>query len=502
MVKLPTVAVIGVGLLTSVSIALVLTWLYTDGTLPQDFPFLGAKALLAYSGPEPRFEAFGYVFPPFVIYGVLLTGASPILFQAVTGGLVTSLVVRQISRIAIPRIWLIVWGILILLHPSFGLMLLYSPDWLTASLLLLGVMTLLLDLAQEREKRLLATGLSLVLLGLILAPLMLVRFEAWFLLPILAVTIIVTFYGSEPVGFQSSAVLVVLFMSLVAIGAFLYFNWITTEDALFFLNSPYGALQQARNPVFVQQERWELSWLTALRWLIPIVPMYLLTLIGVVLGATRHRLALALILLLPVIMLIISFWQGLFFPAASRFGVFLALLPVVWWHAPPTRILTRVLLTVALVFSLLYTGVLLQQNQFVPEETLVWRQLTAQPTPDSVEVQQLVQYSQAEQEMAELLENTLTGTQKVLADDTVGSPMLYRLRRSDRFILPYQYEFVPALQNPSIYTDFVLLSGAASPVANRDRVDAFWSQRGRIPNFQVVRENAYFRLLQRIPKAT
>jgi hypothetical protein len=410
------------------------------------------------------------------------------------------LVVQQIGRMDVPRIWKVIWAILILLHPSILFMVLYRPDWTTAVLLLLGVMTLLLDLAQERDKRLLSTGLALVLLGLALAPLMLVRFEAWYLLPILAIAILVTFYNTEPIGFQVSAVLVVLFMSLVAIGAFLYFNWITKDDAFYFVNSPYGSLQQARNLSLVQQEKFIPSIGVALRWLLPIAPAYLLTFVGVVLSSSKHRLGLALILLLPVFMLIVSFWQGLFFPSASRFGLFFGLLPVIWWHASPHKLLSRLLLTVALVVSLFYTGQLLEQNQLAPEETLLWSQISGRPLPASMVVEQASQLCEAEREMAQLVSGTLTGNQRILADDTVGSSILYRLRRPNAFVLPHQYEFVPALQHPELYVDYILLAGDSSPVAARDRVASFWFQRspGEIPGFQLVRENPYFQLLQRI----
>lgn len=504
MVKHSTAVVpIFIGILSSASIALVLTWLYQNGCIPQEFPYLGAKALLAYSGPEPRFESFGYVFPPFVIYGVLLTGTSPIAFQALVGGSLVGLVVQQMGRIPIPQIWQVLWTLLILFHPSFGLMVLYRPDWATATLLLMGAMTLLLDLAQERGKRLVSTGLALVLLGFVLAPLMLVRFEAWFLLPILAMTILVTFYNTEPPGFQISAVLVVLFMSLVAIGAFLYFNWITTDDAFYFVNSSNGSLQQARNLAFVQQQPPGNSIISALGWLIAIVPVYLVTIAGVILSASKHRLGLALILLLPIVMLVISFWKGLFFPSASGFGLFLGLLPIIWWHAPPHRTVSRVVLTATLVGSLLYCGYSLQQNRFVPEETLLWRQISNQPIPQITEVQQALEFSQSERDVADALAAALTGNQKVLVDDTVGSAMLYRVRRPNAFILPYQYEFVPALQNPELYADFILLAGPSSPATERDRVAAFWLRRSEatIPGFQVIRENPYFQLLQRIPQA-
>jgi len=502
MVKHSTAVVpIFVGILSSASIALVLTWLYQNGCIPQEFPYLGAKALLAYAGLEPRFESFGYVFPPFIIYGVLLTGTSPIAFQAIVGGSLVGLVIQQMSRVPIPQIWQVLWTLLILFHPSFGLMILYRPDWATATLLLMGAMTLLLDLAQERDKRLLSTGLALVLLGFVLAPLMLVRFEAWYLLPILAVTILVTFYNTEPPGFQISAVLVVLFMSLVAIGAFLYFNWITTDDAFYFVNSSNGSLQQARDLAFVEQQPIERSISTALGWLFAIVPVYLITIAGVVLSASKHRLGLALIVLLPVFMLIISFWKGLFFPSASCFGLFLGLLPIIWWHAPPHRTMSRIVLTIALVGSLLYSGYLLQQSRFVPEETLLWRQITHQSIPEITEVQQSLAFSQAEREMADLLSTALTAGQRILVDDTVGSAMLYRVRRPTAFILPYQFEFVPALQHPALFANFILLAGPSSPAASRDRVEAFWLRRSEanIPGFQVVRENSFFQLLQRIP---
>ena len=488
------------GLLFLVGIGGLLVWLYEYGCLPQDFAYLGAKALLAYGGPEPRFEAFGYVFPPFIIYGVLLTGTSPIFFQALVGGCLAGLVVQQMGRVDVPNFWRILWVILILLHPSFLLMVLYRPDWTTAVLILMAAMTLLLDLAQERDQRLLSTGLALVLLGLTLAPLMLVRFEAWLLLPLLGVILLMIFHNTEPVGFQVSSVLVVLFMSCVAIGAFLYFNWITTDDAFFFVNSPYGSLQSARNLSLIRQEKIFPSIGATLQWLIPIAPAYLITCFGIVQSTSKHRWGLGLILFLPIIMLILSFWQGIFFPSASRFGVFLGLLPVIWWHAAPQKLLSRLLLTVALVVSSLYMVTLQEQNLLAPEETLLWSQITGRSPAVSMEVQQAAQQCEAEKEIARVLSGSLDEGQVILADDTVASPVLYRIRRPKAFVLPYQYEFLPALQNPELFVNYILLANAASPTAARDRVGSFWLQNSdsEIPGFQVVRENAYFRLLQRI----
>ncbi len=487
-------------ILFMVGIGELLFWLYDYGCLPQGFPYLGAKALLAYGGPDPRFEAFGYVFPPFIIYGVLLTGASPILFQALVGGCLAGLVVQQMGRVNVPAVWKVLWAILILFHPSFLLMVLYRPDWTMAVLILMAAMTLLLDLAQERDQRLLSTGLALVLLGLALAPLMLVRFEAWLLLPVLAIIILLIFHNNEPTGFQVSSVLVVLFMSCIAIGAFLYFNWITTDDAFFFVNSPYGSLQSARNLALIQQEKIFPSFRATLQWLIPLAPAYLITCIGIIQSSQKNRLGLGLILLLPVLMLSLSFWQGIFFPSASRFGVFLGLLPVIWWHATPKRLVSRILLTIALVMSALYMIPLQEQNLLAPEETLLWSQLTGRSPSESVEVQRAAQRCEAEKEIVQMLANSLDEGQTILADDTVASPILYRLRLPKAFVLPYQYEFLPALQNPELFVDYILLANAVSATATRDRVGSFWLQRSEseIPGFQVVRENTFFRLLQRL----
>ena len=488
------------GLIVFVGIVSLLSWLHQYGCIPQDFSYLGAKALLAYAGPEPRFEAFGYVFPPFIIYGVLLTGTSPILFQALVGGCLAGLVVQQMGRVDVPAIWKTLWVVLILFHPSFLLMVLYRPDWTTAVLILMATMTLLLDLAQERDQKLLSTGLALVLLGLALAPLMLVRFEAWLLLPVLAVVILMVFHNNEPVGFQVSSVLVVLFMSCVAIGAFLYFNWITTEDAFFFVNSPYGSLQSARNQALIQQEKILPSLGATLQWLIPLAPAYLITCIGIIRSTRLHRLGLGLILLLPIIMLTLSFWQGIFFPSASRFGVFLGLLPVIWWHAAPQKRVSRILLTLALVFSSIYMVSLKDQNLLAPEEALLWSQLSGRSASVSIEVQQAATRCEAEKEIARVLADSLDEGQMILADDTVASPILYRLRRPRSFVLPYQYEFLPALQNPEQFVTYILLDNSVFPAPGRDRVGAFWRRNSEsvIPGFQVVRENAYFQLLQRI----
>ena len=46
---------------------------------------------------------------------------------------------------------------------------------------------------------------------------------------------------------------------------------------------------------------------------------------------------------------------------------------------------------------------------------------------------------------------------KILADDTDLYPMVYMMRKPERFILPYRYEFVTALSNPGLMTEYVVM---------------------------------------------
>ena len=487
---------LSVASLALIGLSLLLAWLDLRGFLNHDSEFLGAKALEALSGAEPRYKAIISVFPPLLIYGTLLLG-SPVTLQVLLGAFLIGLLTWAIGDLSQPKTWRIVWTTLILFHPAFGLMLLRSPAWVMATIFLILLMTLLWALAKP-ESPPLPYVLLLVLLGLGLAPLMLLRYESWFILPVIAIILAVLF-EQESWGFKSTAILVTLFMSLVCIGTWLYINWLFTGDAYHFLNSPYSSLQLAETKAFLQQEGFWASWLRSFTWIVQVVPVYLLVVCWTLWQHKRWGLTI-LILLIPVIFLVAAFCQGTFMPEVSREGIFLGIIPLIVQRFPPAKLWQRLVFTGALVTSIMCSGYALQQNQFVPEETFLWRQLSGQALPSSLPVQQWVQQKQAQRQIAQVLYEKLLLGQRILMDDAINFPVIYLLNNSSYFILPYQNEFFLALQQPDLFADFILVPGPQTTGNEQDRVLSYWPQLAEttLPGFQEVFGTPYYRLLQRL----
>jgi len=98
---------------------------------------------------------------------------------------------------------------------------------------------------------------------------MLLRYESWLMLPVIALTLGVLF-EQESWGFKSTAILV--FMSLVFIGT--YMNWLFTEMPIIFLIVPTVAcIPETKR---LQQEDFWASWLQSFTWIVQVVPVYLL----------------------------------------------------------------------------------------------------------------------------------------------------------------------------------------------------------------------------------
>ena len=487
-----------IGLLAFAGLLILLAWLDWQGVIARDLVFLGEKARLALAGPAPRFQSFGFVFPPLPLYGIVLAFGSPLLFQALASAVLVGLMGWRLYRLPVPVVWRWTWLALVLLQPAFGLMLLRSPSWVVASLLLLVSTRLLWELQVSLDEFVLPPTLLLVLLGLALAPLMLVRLEAWGLLPVVALLVFTLFVRRALLGFSLAAVLVTGFMSVISIIAFLYFNWISTNSAFYFLDSPYGGLQRSTLQALFEQA----PFFTAIgetvaavgRWL----PVYAL-LVVLAMGERRRRFASVAIASLPLFLIFLSLWWGIYIPAISTLGLFLGVLPLLLQHLSLASGWRRWAVTIGLVVSLLSSGAALQGNVFIPEETIIWRTLSFQTLPDTRGVQTYQQLTAAEQDMADTLQRVVNGGEKVLMDDFTGAGVLYRYGDPQAFILPYQYEFIPALQHPDLYANFVLLPVQQAHPVSRDRIEDFWPniQQRPLKNFVLLKENTHFQLFQR-----
>ena len=483
------------GLLALIGLSLMLAWLDAGGFSNYEAEFLGAKALQALNGLEPRYRAIVSIFPPLLVYGTFFLG-SVVTLQVLLGSILIGLLTRQLGNLSV-SIWQWIWIALIVFNPAFGLMLLRSPAGIVVTIFMIVQMALLWKLAKEKVSPSLPATLLLVLLGLGLAPLMLVRYESWLLLSAIAL-ILGMLFPQESWDYKFTAILVVLFMSLVLIGTWLYMNWIFTGDAYYFLNSHYSGMRLAQTKIFLQQENFWGSWLYSFTWIIKVVPVYTL-ISGWVIWQDRRWLVATLILLLPVILLVAALWQGTFMPEISRFGIFLGILPLLLQQFPLVK-WQRFTFTGALVVNLLICVNLLQQNQFVPEETILWRQITQQSLPAALSVQQWHQQKQAQREIASVLFEKLVPGQKVLMDDAVNFPIIYLVNDASYFILPYQNEFFLALQQPDLMTDFILIPGPETRSQEQDRIVSYWPQLAEttLPGFQEVFGTPHYKLLQRL----
>ncbi|MEN9225102.1 MAG: hypothetical protein Q6L60_02180 [Thermostichus sp. HHBFW_bins_43] len=489
--------------------------------------FLGYTGSVAAVGPDPRLSVVGISFPPLLVLGTALLG-SPLLLHILLGSLLLLGWWRQLARLPVGVGWRWLWGMLMAVQPSFGLMLLRSPTWIATAGLLGINMALLLPLSHvgkvkkalraevdpvtgssalgivgQSQQSLLLT-LRLVLLGLCLAPLMVLRWESWWLLIWVGLMVLLAFW-QESWGFRGTAVLVVSFMSLTLILGWLYVNGLAVGDPWAFTYWPSSGLK------LPQLQAWLISaggWdglAQAGIWLLAVVPAYLMLGLGTFLSFGPGRWVWGLVWALPLVLLVVSFGQGLFLPELSRFGVFWVLMPLVLGSYltadGKSRLGQKIGVTALLVLSLLSSGFVLTQGSLLPEEQALWQQLQAepQPSPASQPLQHWQAQRQAQQQVGQYLHQHLRPRQRVLTDDALHFEAIFWAGDPRLFITPHQYEFSIALQQPQEWVDYLLLSGPEAPWSPSDPLLQFWPElsSGSLPGFVEVYGSPQVRLLAR-----
>src|SRR5919198_350405 len=372
---------IGLGVVALIGLSCMLAWLDFRGFLPQDLEFLGAKALVARYGPEPRMQSIGFVFPPLLVYGALALG-SPITLQVLMGALVVGCLARGMRRLPLSPSWRWTWIILIVLHPAFAFMVLLSPAWTVTTALLMWLWALLWGLVHA-ESAVSSTSLprisALVLAGLGMALLVLLRYESWLLLPVVGVIAGLVFQRDSWPS-RGAAMLMTLFMSVVFIAAWLYVNWLFTGDASYFLHSPYSGWRLPGTDMFVQQAGGFASWGEVAGWMVYVAPVYLTSATWLIWCEKRKGLA-ALVLVIPIVFPLAAFWQGNFTPQLSRFGLLLGLLPLLWRQCPPSAPWQRLMITAMLVLSLIGGAGALPRGPRTPPKTVLLGGELSSPPP-------------------------------------------------------------------------------------------------------------------------
>lgn len=506
-----------IGVVISLSLAGVLVFLDTQNLLSLEFQFIGAKAIIAAQGPDPRLSAIGFVFPPFLIYLTMLLG-SPISTQILLGTSLIGLMIWLISQCQFSWVGRGIILISLLTNPAFLVMLMTSPTWTTISLFL-GLSTLLYwQLVNPRDPKY-PLSVNLVLLGLTLAPLVLLRYEFWFLLPVFMV---LSWFSVETTNKQLrwTMVLVTSFMSVVGIAGFLYVNWLISDDPLYFLYASGNGLRWPSMEFLLESASGFNALWFSLIWLAQMLPSYYVLCVLVFYQIRNFVVARIIIMSLPIFILMLLFWQNNFLSQSSIFGAFSILIPVTLVQLPRPKFLW--LIVASLILSNILTGSWLNLNRFTPEETLVWRQITQQSLPKTGVVYRWRQRQLDQQEISDVLFRRLRPGQKVLLDDATNFSFIYLLHTSDVFVLPHQYEFSLALSQPEEIVNYILVrreisiqplpdkvqnpdsvqdtfpnSNTSNRRRNRRGISPQFDDGGLLNNFEVIANNTFYQLFQR-----
>jgi hypothetical protein len=509
-----------IGTLVSITLAGILIFLDTQNLLSLEFQFIGAKAIIGAQGPDPRLSAIGFAFPPFLIYLTMLV-SSPISTQILLGTGLVVFMIWLVSQLRCQWWWRAVILTLLLVNPAFLIMLLTSPTW-TAISLFMGLSILLYwHLINPRDQKY-PLSVNLVLLGLTLAPLVLLRYELWFLLPVFMVLSWFCIQTSH-IQLKFTMVLVTGFMSMVSIAGFLYVNWLISSDPFYFYYVSGNGLRWPSTESFlVSASGFQALW-SSLAWLGTTLPVYYVLGVFVFHQIKNFLVARILLMTLPILILIFLFWQNNFLPQAAIFGAFSILIPVTLLQFPQIKSNSLGLIVMSLLLGFIIAGHLLNHDRFTPEESLVWRQITGQSFPKIGTVFRWRQRQLDQQEISHVLFQKLRPGQKVLLDDAVNFNFIYLLQSSDIFILPHQYEFSVALSQPEEAVDYILvrkelgtqpmpdkvLNSNSIPEAfpnanmsNRHRNQSVLNQQlndsSLFNGFEVIVNNTFYQLFQRL----
>ncbi len=507
-----------IGTFVSVTLAGILIFLDTQNLLSLEFQFIGAKAIIGAQGPDPRLSAIGFAFPPFLVYLTMLV-SSPISTQVLLGTGLVVFMIWLVSQLPCQWWWRAVILTLLLVNPAFLIMLLTSPTW-TAISLFMGLSILLYwHLINPRDQKY-PLSVNLVLLGLTLAPLVLLRYELWFLLPVFMVLSWFCIQSSH-IQLKFTMILVTGFMSIVSIAGFLYVNWLISSDPFYFLYVSGNGLRWPSMEFLLQPAPGLQALGASFVWMGQILPVYYLLCVLVFYQIRNFIVARILLMSVPALMLIFLFWQDNFLPQVAIFGAFSILIPVTLLQFSQPKFLW--LMVISLIFNGILIGNGLNLNRFTPGESLVWQQITSQSFPKIGTVFRWRQRQLDQQEISHVLFQKLRPGQKVLLDDAVNFNFIYLLQSSDIFILPHQYEFSVALSQPEEVVDYILvrkelgiqpmpdkvLNSNSIPeafpnanISNRRRNRSILNQQlndsSLFNGFEVIVNNTFYQLFQRL----
>ncbi len=432
---------------------LITTSLFTAGTIHPYLLFFGEKALLVLHGIPPRLENIGFMYPPLPVMLTGLLKGDVLLTQSVLASLISAFIVVEILnrvqsfRRAFPLIAYMTFSfpILYLATQRFDLYLYFF---------LVGLAVKLLYLYAQEEY-----SLYLFLSGFALGITFYTHFSSIYLMPIFLLIILFFYRNNTKKILPVSLVFLTPYLLFLLI--FVYINWIFTSGAFRFLRNYQLLFSNSDIEARLASENIISSIFYMLKYTLYVLPVITPYILGI---AFNRKLTFT----LPFIVLFAFVYSNLFFPAVYISAIFIM-------HFLVTSELSGVLKQAALYVVL---GISLIA---APAEALF--------SPDLHEKQVAHIFLGLDGEGAkkdpyqEIITFLNNREGKILLDDSGGYPLVYLMNKTERFILPYQYEFTAALSSPTHFADYAIA------IKNQNSDLVYQRFKGGLKGFYTLFEN-------------
>ncbi|MBI3358624.1 MAG: hypothetical protein HY037_03420, partial [Nitrospirae bacterium] len=402
-------------------------YLYKAGYIHLNLIFFAEKTLLALQGNPPRLENVGFVYPPFSFLFTLIFRDPVVTCAFVSSALTILLIFRMKEGLQYGPLFFMSATMLVV-SPVFLFVASQKYDFFLQIVFLAFGMNYYLRYRHE------GSTLHLFAAGFLYGMTFFIDFRSLYLLPAVAV---VSLLGQHKNRSHKVGVTIVLITPMIFFfSAWIYLNWVFTQDPLNFIHSPYSFFQTVPQQTEVAVASFSLIKTVAYasQYLLIQLPILLPYLVSFFFLRTDKGFDTPLIYavnLFPVLLTLATIYAGQFFPATFYGALFLVFLFVNFEFMKPSKIMTACMI-VSLFASFFMPLYSLENN----ERNFLRALYGFHYEKNIVEFQNV----------AAVLQHTKG---EILLDDANLFPVVYFTGDARRFLLPYNYGFYSALSNPA-----------------------------------------------------
>jgi hypothetical protein len=403
---------------------------------------------LVLKGVPPRLENIGFIYPPLPVFIAGLFNGNALLAQSLVSSLISAFIGMEVLKgVRSPGLAASLIGFLTLSFPVLFLATQRFDLYLYFFLLIVSMKYLYQYVKNEYS-------LHLFLSGPFFGMTFFTHFSSLYLIPMFFIMIFLLYRTNLR---KFTAVSLVFFTPyLIFMGIFSYINWVFTSEAFGYLRNYILMFSNPDTEAVVSSGDVLGSLAYSLKYVFQALPVLAPCLLGVFYD---RRLVAA----VPFIIIFSFVYSNLFFPAIHASAIFIIFFLVMTEFGDKLK---PGLLIAALCISLLSSPLLALVSAERHEKGFArafWGDFD----------RNMAGYQKA----AALLRET---EGKILLDDAGAYPLIYCLKSPERFILPYQYEYTPALTNPAFFATYVVA------LKDRNRDSLYQLFEGGIKGFHPV----------------